>query len=309
MNVMTKLIKGIDDLKSPIVAGMDTTEEMLPKFMKDKYLEMYGRNAIAVSKMLIEYNKIIIDNIYDLVPAVKIQIAMYEKYGVSGIRAYIETASYAAKKGLLVIGDIKRGDIGSTATAYAAHLTGAEVDGIAVPTWNEDMITVNPYLGEDSLMPFVNVCKKTDKACFVLVKTSNPGSKDIQDLISKEYNEPIYESVGKMVENLGRDTVDNYGYSAIGAVVGATHREIGGRLRKIMPNTFFLVPGYGAQGAGAEDIKGFFDKDGRGSIVNSSRGIIANWQKHDKYSEQNIGSAARDAVLLMKKDLGGIIGE
>ena len=309
MNVMTSLIKKIDDLKSPIVAGIDTTDEMMPKNMKDKFYEMFGRNATAVSKMLVDYNKIIIDNIHDLIPAVKIQIAMYEKYGVSGIRAYNETATYAAQKGLIVIGDIKRGDIGSTATAYSAHLADAQIDGNSVPTWHEDMITVNPYLGSDSLVPFIDACKQADKACFVLVKTSNPGSADIQDLITKDNNEPIYESVGKMVEKLGADMVDEYGYSAIGAVVGATHSQIGSRLRKIMPQTFFLVPGYGAQGAGSEDIRGFFDKDGRGSIVNSSRGIIANWQKDDKYSEQNIGEAAREAVLNMKKDLGGIIGE
>ena len=306
MNIMKKLIQQIDQLESPIVAGLDTTIAMIPDSMKKIFFEEYEQTPKAVSMMLTDYNRIIIDSIYDLVPSVKIQIAMYEKYGIDGLTAYNETASYAKSKGLIVMGDIKRGDIGSTADAYTAHLVGTEIQGKIVQTWNEDIITVNPYLGKDSLEPFVNGCVKSKKACFILVKTSNPGSADIQDLIAENQDKTIYEVVGQMVANLGEKFTDDTGYNPIGAVVGATHKDIGAKLRKQMPHTFFLVPGYGAQGATAEDLKGFFDKDKRGSIVNSSRGIIANWKKDDKYDENNIGDAARDAVISMKKELGNI---
>lgn len=307
MNVMTKLINGIQNLKSPIVAGIDTTIEMIPESMKNKYFDEYGNNVTAVSNMILDYNKIIIDNIYDLIPAVKIQIAMYEKYGISGLNTYNETSLYAASKGLLVMGDIKRGDIGSTAEAYSSHLCGTNINENNVPVWHEDMITINPYLGNDSLTPFVKACKETGKACFILVKTSNPGSRDIQDLIIKDKEQPLYEIVGEMVSNAGSDNINACGYSQVGAVVGATHKEIGRTLRKKMPHTFFLVPGYGAQGATASDIGDFFDKNGRGAIVNSSRGIITNWQKDNKYNEKNIGDAAREATLTMKEDLNKYI--
>ena len=253
--------------------------------------------------MIVDYNKNIIDNIHDLVPAVKIQIAMYEAYGIEGIIAYEETAKYAKSKGLLVIGDIKRGDIGNTATAYASHLTGIKIKEQVINTWTEDMITVNPYLGKDSLEPFKKACESTGKGCFVLVKTSNPGSADIQDLTPTGQEKTIYEIVAEMVSDIGADSIGSMGYSLIGAVVGATHPDIGTKLRKMMPHTFFLVPGYGAQGATAGDIQGFYDRNGRGVIINSSRGIIANWRKDPKYSENNIGDAARDAVLAMKHDI------
>ncbi len=303
MNVINNLIKAIDSLNSPIVAGLDTALSMIPEPQKNKCFEEYGKTPEAAAGMLLGYNKMIIDNIYDLIPAVKIQIAMYEVYGTAGIDAYNETAKYAREKGLLVIGDIKRGDIGSTASAYASHLTGTIIIDHAVETWSEDMITINPYLGKDSLLPFTEACNQTGKGCFVLVKTSNPGSADIQDLVVNGYNKPIYEIVGQMVSDLGKSSLDEAGYSLIGAVVGATHRDIGAKLRHDMPHTFFLVPGYGAQGATAEDLKGFFDKDGRGAIINSSRGIIANWQKNSKFNENNIGDAAREAVNSMKNDL------
>lgn len=325
MNVMEKLIESIDKLNTPVVAGIDTTINMVPKSIIKEQSKINEDPIKAVTTAILVYNKIIIDNIYDLIPAVKVQIAMYEKYGVEGINIYNETCAYAKSKGLTVMGDIKRGDIGSTADAYASHLTGVDLDGNInvdidadsnqniksenIQIWNEDMITINPYLGADSLTPFVNACRTSDKSCFVLVKTSNPGSSDIQDLITKEHDKPIYEVVAKIVSDLGHDCINKYGYSFVGAVVGATHRNIGTKLRQIMPHTFFLVPGYGAQGATASDLKGFFDNDGRGSIINSSRGIIANWQKDSKYGEHNIGEAARDAILNMKDDLTSVLGE
>lgn len=317
MNVMSKMIKAIDQLNCPIVAGIDTTIEMIPDSIKDANLKEFGKTIEAISKMIIDYNKIIIDNICDLVPAVKIQIAMYEMYGISGLIAYEETAKYAKSKDLIVMGDIKRGDIGNTASAYASHLTGIQIEGTHFDTWSEDMITVNPYLGKDSLTPFVDACIDSKKACFVLVKTSNPGSADLQDLIVKIDRDDtkkveaqgryIYEVVGEMVSDLGKKYIDETGYNPIGAVVGATHKEIGAKLRKYMPNTFFLVPGYGAQGATAEDLKDFFDKDGRGAIINSSRGIIANWQKDSRFDHTNVGDAAREAVIAMKNDLRNMV--
>lgn len=308
-NIISRLINKIDSLDSPIVAGIDTTIEMIPYNMQSEYFGLYGKTPYAVSEMLLAYNKSIIDNIYDLVPAVKIQIAMYEAYGIHGLDIYNKTAEYAKSRGLIVIGDIKRGDIGSTASAYSSHLTGVEIEDKMFYTWTEDIITINPYLGRDSLVPFTEACNKSGKACFVLVKTSNPGSSDIQDLISMEHGKPIYEIVGKMVSDLGKDSTDDTGYGNVGAVVGAAHREIGAKLREQMPHTFFLVPGYGAQGAEAEDLKGFFDNNGRGAIINSSRGIIANWKENPKFNENTIGEAARFAVIEMKDDIGKMMGK
>ncbi|WP_312352893.1 orotidine-5'-phosphate decarboxylase [Aminipila sp.] len=298
--MIDSLLQKIDAMKNPTVVGLDPTLEMMPPALKAQMLEIFGKTPQAVGKMFVEFNKEIIDCIADIVPAVKPQIAMYEKYGLAGLEAYLETIEYAREKGLIVIGDIKRGDISSTAAAYASHIQGTEIEGEEFDLWKEDWITINPYLGIDGIQPFIDACNNKDRGIFILVKTSNPSSRQLQDIVID--NKTIYETVAELVEEWGMQSMGHMGYSRIGAVVGATHKEQGVRLRSIMPHTFFLVPGYGAQGGTGADLKGFFDKEGRGCIVNSSRGIIAAYKKSDKYGE-NVGEAARDAALAMKADL------
>ncbi len=297
------LLKKIDEMNNPTVVGLDPTFEMMPEGLKKSCITEYGKTPKAVAEMFFKFNKEIMDSICDIVPAVKPQIAMYERYGADGIQAYLNTVSYAKEKGFVVIGDIKRGDISSTAEAYAAHIGGTDIEGETYDLWQEDWITVNPYLGADGIQPFIDACNAKNRGIFVLVKTSNPSSSQIQDIVAG--NETIYEKVAELVKEWGSQSVGNMGYSRVGAVVGATHREQGEKLRKIMPNTFFLVPGYGAQGGKAEDIKKFFDKDGRGCIINSSRGIIAAYKKNVKFGE-NVGEAAREAAVNMKKDIADV---
>ncbi len=294
------LLRKIDAMKNPTVVGLDPTLEMMPAHLKAEIFEKCGKTPEAVGKMFLKFNKDIIDSIEDIVPAVKPQIAMYEKYGLEGMKAYLETIEYANQKGMIVIGDIKRGDISSTAAAYAAHIEGTEIEGESFDLWKEDWVTINPYLGIDGIQPFIDACNKKDRGVFVLVKTSNPSSSQLQDIVVN--NKTIYETVAELVKEWGTQSMGTMGYSRIGAVVGATHKEQGEKLRAMMPHTFFLVPGYGAQGGTGADLKGFFDKDGRGCIVNSSRGIIAAYKKNDKYGEK-VGEAAREAAISMKADL------
>ncbi len=299
------LIERIDMLKNPTVVGLDPTYEMLPAHIKEEMLETHGKTPKAVSQMFLQFNIGLIDAICDLVPAVKPQIAMYERYGLDGISAYIKTTEYAKSKGLLVIGDIKRGDISSTAEAYASHIAGATIEGEHYDLWHEDAVTLNPYLGTDSVQPFLNVCEQKDKAIFLLIKTSNPSGKELQDLICE--GKPLYMHVAELVKKWGKSSVGKFCYSNVGAVVGATYKEQGEILRQSMPNTFFLVPGYGAQGATAVDLKGYFDADGKGCIVNSSRGIIAAYKQSPKFGDKNYAEAAREEVIEMKKTLGEIL--
>lgn len=301
-NIMDKLVSRIDEMNSPIVAGIDTTLEMIPEAKRISMFEQFGSTPATAADLLLSYNKTIIDSISDLVPAVKPQIAMYEKYGLDGIRAYLETIEYARSKGLIVIGDIKRGDIASTAEAYASHLSGVEIEGNTFDTWQEDMVTVNPYFGIDGINPFTKACKETGKGIFVLVKTSNPGSGELQDLLLIK-GCPVYMTIAMLAESWGADMIGAQGFSSVGIVVGATHPETGRQLRDEFPKLFFLVPGYGAQGATAEDLRGFFNSDGRGCLINSSRGIIAAWQKDRRFDAGNVGEAAREAVLKMKAAL------
>lgn len=294
------LMKKIEKLNNPTVVGLDPTIEMMPAGLKNEMFEKYGKTPEAVANMFLKFNKEIVDSVCDIVPAVKPQIAMYEKYGIQGINAYLESIEYAKSKGMVIIGDIKRGDISSTAAAYAAHIGGTDIDGAEFDLWKEDWVTINPYLGIDGIQPFIDACNKKKRGVFVLVKTSNPSSSQLQDIVVD--GKTIYETVAGLVEEWGQQSMGTMGYSRIGAVVGATHKEQGEKLRKIMPHTFFLVPGYGAQGGTGADLKGFFDKDGRGCVVNSSRGIIAAYKKNEKYGEA-VGEAARDAALAMKADL------
>ncbi len=304
--MIDRLINGIKEKDNPSVAGLDPTLEMMPDYLKEEYFAEYGMTARAVGKLFYEFNRNIIDEICDIVPAVKPQIAMYEKYGTEGLKAYIETCEYAKQKGLVVIGDVKRGDISSTAAAYAAHIGGAQIGENRVETWYEDAVTLNPYMGSDGIRPFLEVCREGGKGIFLLVKTSNPSSSEIQDLVLAD-GRTVYEAAADLAERWGSEVMGTLGYSNAGAVVGATHKEEGTKLRKRMPHTFFLVPGYGAQGGTAEDIAGFFDKDGLGAVVNSSRGITAAYRKSNVFSDADYAKAAREAAIRMRDDLRSVL--
>lgn len=300
--MMDHLIKKIREKNNPSVVGLDPTLDLLPFEIKDKYFKELGKTPEGVGEAFKEFNKRIIDAIADIVPAVKPQIAMYESFGLPGLKAYIESIEYAKEKGLVIIGDIKRGDVSSTAEAYSAHLGGIEIEGNSFDLWKEDAITVNPYFGIDGIEPFIEKCRQYNKGLFVLIRTSNKSSFQLQELKIENDGRPLYFHVADLVKIWGSGLIGKEGYSSVGAVVGATHPEQGVALRKSLPNTFFLVPGYGAQGATAKDLKGFFDKNGSGAIVNSSRGIIGAWKNgKDFYAE------TRKAALKMKKDLERVV--
>ena len=305
--MIDKLITKIEALKNPTVVGLDPRLGMIPNRIKEAAYEEFGKTPAGAAKAFLEFNKEIIDAVHDLIPAVKPQIAMYEMYGTAGIQAFIDTVAYCKSKGLVVIGDIKRSDIASTAEAYAdGHIGRAVVEGEKFNVFDEDMVTLNPYLGIESIEPYFKHMKEYDRGMFLLCKTSNPGGGELQDLPVGDAKEPLYEVVGRKIEAWGEPFRGEYGFSDIGAVVGATYPEQGRRLREILPHTFFLVPGYGAQGATAEDLAGCFNKDGVGAIVNSSRGIIGAWQNKkykDRYNEDNWAEASREAVIDMQKDL------
>ena len=304
--MIEKLVERIKKLEAPIVVGLDPTLNFVPDFLLDKVINEKGETLEAAADAIFEFNKKIVDAVHDLIPAVKPQIAMYEQFGIPGLMAFKKTLDYCHEKGLLVIGDAKRGDIGSTSTAYAiGHIGKVKVGSTEIAPFDEDFLTINPYMGSDSVVPFVEECKKNDKGLFILVKTSNPSSGEFQD--QKVGKKAVYELVGKKVDEWGAELVKN-GYSDVGAVVGATYPEMGEVLREIMPKAYILVPGYGAQGGTAAELKPFFNKDGLGAIVNSSRGIIAAY-KQDKYAEygaEGFAEAARAAVIDMKNDIASI---
>ena len=304
--MIDQLIEKIQKKKNPSVVGLDPTLPMMPGFLKDKYFEKYGRTPEAAGKLFTEFNRWVIDAIADIVPAVKPQIAMYEKFGLPGLEAYQDTCRYASEAGLTVIGDIKRGDISSTAAAYAAHLDGADIEGEKTETWREDAVTVNPYLGTDGIRPFVEACRSAGKGIFVLVRTSNPSSAELQELLLSD-GRMLYEAAADLTVQWGSECIGSSGYSEVGAVVGATHREQGEILRKRMKQTFFLVPGYGAQGGTAEDVAGFFDRDGLGALISSSRGITAAYQKNSRYTEKDFAEAAAEAAIRMRDALQGVL--
>jgi len=304
--MIEKLVERIKKLEAPIVVGLDPTLNFVPGFLLDKAINEKGETLEAAADAIFEFNKKIVDAVYDLIPAVKPQIAMYEQFGIPGLMAYKQTVDYCHEKGLLVIGDAKRGDIGSTSTAYAiGHLGKVKIGSTEIAPIDTDFLTINPYMGSDSVVPFVEECKKYDKGLFILVKTSNPSSGEFQD--QKVGKEAVYELVGKKVDEWGAELVRN-GYSDVGAVVGATYPEMGEVLREIMPKAYILVPGYGAQGGTAAELKPFFNKDGLGAIVNSSRGIIAAYtqDKYGEYGAEGFAEAARAAVIDMKNDIASI---
>ncbi len=298
--ITDKLIDGIIAMQNPTCVGLDTLFDYLPEDMKAG-----AKTFEDVAERVLEFNKTLIDNIYDIVPSVKVQIAYYEMYGAAGMKAYYETLRYAAEKGLVVIADAKRNDIGSTAACYAkAFLGETQVNGENLKAFPSDYVTVNGYLGSDGIIPFVEQCEKNDKGIFVLVKTSNPSGAEIQNMVL-DNGTPMYEYVGGLVEKWGESTVGKYGYSAVGAVVGATHPTEAARLREILPHTFFLIPGYGAQGGNAEMLKSCFGKNGLGGVVNNSRGILCAYKKNGG----TYYGAAREACIAMQKDLSSVIGK
>ena len=301
--MINKLISNIQKTNAPIVVGLDPMLNYVPEHIQKKSFAEYGETLEGAADAIWQFNKEIVDATYDLIPAVKPQIAMYEQFGVEGLKAFQKTVDYCHEKGLVVIGDVKRGDIGSTSAAYAVgHLGKVQVGNTICLAFNEDFATVNPYLGTDGIKPFVDICKEEKKGLFILVKTSNPSSGEFQDRIID--GRPLYEWVGEKVAEWGADHMGD-SYSYIGAVVGATYPEMGKVLRKVMPKSYILVPGYGAQGGKGADLVHFFNEDGLGAIVNSSRGIIAAYkqEKYAKFGAEHFAEASRAAVIDMVEDI------
>ena len=307
--MINQLVAKIKEKNAPIVVGLDPKLGFIPQAIMQNAIHEFGETLEAASFAIWQFNKAIIDATCDLIPAVKPQIAMYEQFGLPGMTAFKTTVDYCRQKGLVVIGDIKRGDIGSTSEAYAVgHLGAVQVGETLLRPFDEDFVTVNPYLGSDGVTPFLDVCKKEKKGIFVLVKTSNPSSGEFQDRLID--GRPLYEHVAEKVAAWGDGCMGD-AYSYVGAVVGATYPEIGKALRKVMPKTYILVPGYGAQGGTGKDLTDYFNEDGLGAIVNSSRGIIAAYKKEEYagFGEDNFADASRQAVLDMIADIQGAIGQ
>ena len=301
--MIQKLISNIQKTKAPIVVGLDPMMNYIPQQVKEKAFQEFEETLEGAAEAIWQYNKEIVDCTCDLIPAVKPQIAMYEQFGIEGMKAFKKTVDYCKSKGLVVIGDVKRGDIGSTSAAYATgHLGKVQVGSKTYSAFDEDFATVNPYLGSDGIKPFMEVCKEEKKGLFILVKTSNPSSGEFQDQLID--GKPLYELVGEKVAQWGEECMGEQ-YSYIGAVVGATYPEMGKVLRKVMPKSYILVPGYGAQGGKGADLVHFFNEDGLGAIVNSSRGIIAAYkqEKYAKFGAEHFGEASRAAVEDMVADI------
>ena len=303
-----RLIENIIEKQNPTVAGLDPKLDYVPASVRGACFAQYGKTLEGAAAALLAFNKAIIDQICDIVPAVKPQAAYYEMYGWQGVRALAETIAYAQQKGMFVMTDGKRNDIGTTMEAYAtAHLGTTDVAGEAIDAFGADALTVNGYLGTDGIQPLVKICQEKDKGIFVLVKTSNPSSGELQDL-KLTNGASVYEQMGRMCEQWGEALPGKYGYSGVGAVVGATYPEQLKEMREKAPHTFFLVPGYGAQGGGAQDAKNAFDKNGLGAIINSSRGIMCAWKKQG-LTEDDFAVAARNEALRMKADILSVIGK
>jgi len=298
-----RLIEAIKKTNNPTVAGLDPKLDFVPSYIKNAAFMKYGRTLEGAAEALFEFNKGLIDALCDIVPAVKPQAAYYEMYGWQGVRALKRTIVYAKSKGMFVITDGKRNDIGTTMEAYAkAHLGNTDVEGESFEAFGGDALTVNGYLGTDGVKPVINVCKEKDKGMFILVKTSNPSSGELQDRkLDDELT--IYRTMGNMCEKWGEELMGEYGYSGVGAVVGATYPEQLGELRKALPHTFFLVPGYGAQGGGAKDVVPAFDENGIGAVINSSRGIMCAWKKEEGLDPKEYAQAARREAIRMRDEI------
>lgn len=305
--MIRQLIEKIQKTKAPICVGLDPMLSYVPEHIQAAAFEQYGETLEGAAEAIWQFNKEIVDHTFDLIPSVKPQIAMYEQFGIEGLKVYKRTVDYCKEKGLVVIGDAKRGDIGSTSAAYATgHIGSVQVGSKTYSAFDTDFLTVNPYLGTDGVKPFVDVCASHDRGLFVLVKTSNPSSGEFQDRLID--GRPLYEWVAEKVVEWGDGCMDGE-YSNVGAVVGATYPEMSRILRNLMPHTYFLVPGYGAQGGTAEDLKYCFNKDGLGAIVNSSRGIIAAYkqEKYKKFGAENFAEASRQAVMDMAADINSVL--
>lgn len=307
--MINKLIQNIQKTNAPIVVGLDPMLSYIPEHIVKKAYAEFGETLEGAAEAVWQYNKGIVDAVYDLIPAVKPQIAMYEQFGIPGLVSYKKTVDYCKEKGLVVIADVKRGDIGSTSAAYAtAHLGKVTVGSKTYAAFDEDFATVNPYLGTDGIKPFVDVCKEEQKGIFILVKTSNPSSGEFQDQMVADKH--LYEMVGQKVAEWGADCMGD-SYSYVGAVVGATYPEQGKILREIMPKSYILVPGYGAQGGKGKDLVHFFNKDGLGAIINSSRGIIAAYknEQYASFGAENYADASRQAVVDMIEDIRSALNQ
>ena len=305
--MINKLVANIKKTNAPIVVGLDPMLNYIPEHVQKKAFAEFGETLEGAAEAIWQFNKEIVDKTYDLIPAVKPQIAMYEQFGIPGLEAFKKTVDYCKEKGLVVIGDIKRGDIGSTSAAYAVgHLGHVQVGSKSYAPFDEDFVTVNPYLGSDGVNPFIDICKEENKGLFILVKTSNPSSGEFQDQLVD--GRTLYELVGEKVAAWGEAHMGDE-YSYIGAVVGATYPEMGKVLRKVMPKSYILVPGYGAQGGQGKDLVHFFNEDGLGAIVNSSRGIIAAYKQeaYAKFGAENFGDASRAAVEAMVADISNAL--
>lgn len=305
--MIRQLIEKIQKTKAPICVGLDPMLSYVPEHIQAAAFEQYGETLEGAAEAIWQFNKEIVDHTFDLIPAVKPQIAMYEQFGIEGLKVYKRTVDYCKEKGLVVIGDAKRGDIGSTSAAYATgHIGSVQVGSKTYSGFDTDFLTVNPYLGTDGVKSFVDVCNSHDRGLFVLVKTSNPSSGEFQDRLID--GRPLYEWVAEKVVEWGNASMDG-DYSNVGAVVGATYPEMSRILRNLMPHTYFLVPGYGAQGGTAEDLKHCFNKDGLGAVVNSSRGIIAAYkqEKYKKFGTEHFAEASRQAVMDMVADINSVL--
>jgi orotidine-5'-phosphate decarboxylase len=308
-----RLIEQIREKNNPSVIGLDPRIEYVPAYLREKARKELGNNAKSTAEAILSFNRKLIDALYDMIPAVKPQVAYYEMYGLEGLRVFKETVDYAKSKGLLVIADGKRNDIGSTAEAYSTAFLGKTLldEGLEQSMFDVDALTVNPYLGFDGIKPFAEDCKRYEKGIFVLVKTSNKTSGQLQDLKLQD-GKTLYEVVAGLVQEWGRETTGKYGYSSVGAVVGATYPEQAEVLRSIMQNAYILVPGYGAQGGTAADAVKSFNKDGLGAIINASRSVICAYQSElwkKQYGEEQFADAARAEALRMRDDINGALGD
>lgn len=302
-----RLIKKIIETGNPTVVGLDPKLDYVPEFLREEAFAEKARDLSGAAEALLRFNKAIIDEVCDIVPAVKPQAAYYEMYGWQGVKALHETIEYAKSKGMFVIVDGKRNDIGATMEAYTnAYLGSADVDGTAFDVFGADALTVNGYLGTDCIAPLTAACKKNDRGIFILAKTSNKSSGELQDRVLDD-GKTVYETMGNMCEKWGEETVGEYGYSAVGAVVGATYPEQLAEMREKLPHTFFLVPGYGAQGGGAEGVAKAFDQKGLGAIVNSSRAVMCAYQKEEGCDPHDFAGAARRECIRMREDITGFV--
>ncbi len=305
-NVMDKLINKIKAMNNPTVIGIDPGYDKLPNCIKEKY----ENNIEGVCKGILEFNKNLIDATYDIIPAVKINNAFYEMFGIQGIEIFKQTCEYAKQKNMIVMSDAKRGDIGSTAESYSnAYIGKTPIGENKESIFDVDFITINPYLGIDGIKPFIEDCKKYGKGIFIIDKTSNPSSGDLQDL-KLENGKTIYEEVATLIEKWGEELRGEYGYSSVSSVVGATYPEQLKTLRKLAPHTFFLIPGYGAQGGIASDIALGFDQNGIGGIVNASRSLMCAYKKEEwkeKFKEEEYAQATRHEAIRMRDELNEAI--